>query len=225
MPEVAKNSFDAACSVRLRSFPFDHQVLPLELSDAEFSSQELAYANKPIVADLDGDAKEQLSSWKLEGNVRYQHSPRVFIGDDGAPTYDYATFSLPVRRHITFHLTKFFLPLLVIITVAFAVFWIDPEDLGSRVGIGVTCLLAAIAFQLAEAGSLPAVAYLTLADRIYAACYAALAIALMASIWATSLVRRSLRAKALRIDRICRTAFPLGMVLVVIMIAVRVSAY
>ena len=45
------------------------------------------------------------------------------------------------------------LPLLVIVAVAFTVFWIDPEDLSSKASIGVTCLLAAIAFQLAEAGT------------------------------------------------------------------------
>jgi hypothetical protein len=205
----------------LRTFPFDQQSLLLEVSDAEYSAQESKYSDRPVVADLDEEAKDQLSSWKLLGGVGYRHSPRVFKGDEGAPSYDYAIFSLPVRRHITYHLTKFFLPLLVIIVVAFSVFWIDPEDLGSKVGIGVTCLLAAIAFQLAEAGALPAVAYLTLADRVYAVCYTMLALALMASVWASSLVRRSLKSRAMKLDRISRLVFPAGMIVAIVAVSIR----
>jgi hypothetical protein len=74
------------------------------------------------------------------------------------------------------------LPLLVIVAVAFSVFWIHPEDLNTKASIGVTCLLAAIAFQLAEAGMLPEVAYLTLADRVYAICYTMLALSLMLAV-------------------------------------------
>jgi hypothetical protein len=84
-----------------------------------------------------------------------------------------------VRRHVTFHLFKYFLPLLVIVVLACTVFWIDADDLGAPATIGVTCLLAAIALQFAEASSLPEVSYLTLADRVYIACYVAIAAALI----------------------------------------------
>ena len=58
--------------------------------------------------------------------------------EEGAPAYDYATFSVDVTRHVSFHLGKFFLPLLVIVFISFSVFWIDPEDLGSSMSVGVT---------------------------------------------------------------------------------------
>ena len=58
-------------------------------------------------------------------------------------------------------------------------FWIDADDLSSQVTIGITCVLAAIAFQLAEAAALPAVDYLTLADRVYAICYVAIGLAVL----------------------------------------------
>ena len=201
------NSYD------LRTFPFDHQQLTLEFSDAEFAQDFAHYTPQPSVAALDQNAKGELSNWKVEGPLSYQRQSRVFVEDGAAPRYDYATFALPVRRHITFHLTRFFLPLFVIVAVAFTVFWIDPDDLNSKSAIGVTCLLAAIAFQFAEAGTLPEIAYLTLADRVYAICYAALAIALMFAVYGNSLMRKDRRADALRVDRIGRVAFPLGLIL------------
>jgi hypothetical protein len=165
------------------------------------------------VATLDENAKGELSNWKIEGPVGYAHHSRIFVEEGTAPSYDYAKFGIPVRRHITFHLTWFFLPLFVIVAVAFTVFWIDPEDLNSKSAIGVTCLLAAIAFQFAEAGTLPEIAYLTLADRVYAICYATLAVSLMLTVYSNALNRKDRRGEALRVDRVGRIAFPAGLVL------------
>ena len=48
----------------------------------------------------------------------YRRESRLFKWEEGVwgdkrPFYDYATFGVTVRRHTTFHLTKFFLPLLI----------------------------------------------------------------------------------------------------------------
>jgi hypothetical protein len=201
----------------LRTFPFDHQSLTLQLSDSQFPIEQAAYAPRPAAMEIDEAARDQLSSWKLEGDLTYAHASRAFKGDEGAPSYDYATFSLPVRRHITFHLTKFFLPLLVIVVVAFSTFWIDADDLNSRVGLGVTCLLAAIAFQFAEAGSLPEVAYLTLADRAYSCCYVALSLAILESVYVNAQARKGQKPRATTLDRRARLVFPSVLVVALVL--------
>jgi hypothetical protein len=208
-------------SYNLRAFPFDRQRLTLEFSDAEFDERLLGYEERPSVSALNDGAKDELSSWKIAGALGYSHQIRVFQEEGAAPHYDYATFSVPVKRHVTYHLTKFFLPLLVIVVVAFTLFWIHPEDLNSKAAIGVTSLLAAIAFQLAEAGTLPEVAYLTLADRVYALCYIMLAVSIMFAVYTNSLVRKNRKVAALRLDRICRMAFPVCLVFGLILAVVR----
>ena len=210
-------------SYNLRMFPFDRQRLTLEFSDAEVVANLARYTDKPSVAALDDGTRGELSSWKVDGELTYSRRARVFAEDGTAAAYDYATFSLPVRRHVTFHLTKFFLPLFVIIAVAFTVFWIDPEDLNSKAAIGVTCLLAAIAFQLAEAGALPEVAYLTFADRVYAVCYTMLAASLMFAVYGNSLVRKDRKERALRLDRLARLVFP-GCTVLALILAIARSA-
>jgi hypothetical protein len=211
-------------SYNLRTFPFDHQKLTLEFSDAEFEQALLHYDERPSVADIDDEAKDQLSNWKIEGALGYKHAARVFHEDGEAPRYDYATFSLPVRRHIAYHLTKFFLPLFIIVAVAFTTLWIDPDDLNSKASVGVTCLLAAIAFQLAEAGTLPEVAYLTLADRVYAVCYTVLALSLMFAVYSNSLARKDRKSRALKLERIGRAAFPVCLLIALLVAVVRSAA-
>jgi hypothetical protein len=209
----------------LRTFPFDHQHLRLELSDDEFTTADVAYADTPQPLGFGDTAREAVSGWKVEGDLTFSRGGRAFAWEAGAPEYDYAVVNVAVRRHVTYHLTKYFLPLFIIVVLAFSVFWIDAEDLGSQVTIGITCVLAAIAFQLAEAASLPAVDYLTLADRVYAICYVAIGLAVLETIYSNGLARRGDKPNADRLDRRCRMIFPLALLVALTFAAVRAFTY
>jgi len=192
----------------LHVFPFDEQTLTLQLSDNEFESNEVRYGDQPHVAGLDDAVRTMVSGWHVTGEPTYVRTKSAFKWEPGAPSYDYGTFGVTVRRHVTFHMTRYFLPLFIILIVALSAFWIDPEDLNSQMAIGVTCLLAAIALQFAEGGTLPEVSYLTLADRVYAVCYVGIAGAVVESVAVNAMVRKGNKERAMRIDRLCRLAFP-----------------
>ena len=197
----------------LHTFPFDTQTLTLHLSDNEFDSKSLIYAEKPYVLGLDDSVRSAVSGWQVSGEPIFTRSRSAFKWEPGAPEYDYGHFSVAIKRHVTFHLTRYFLPLILIVVVALLAFWIDPEDLASQMQIGVTCLLAAIALQFAEGGTLPEVSYLTLADRAYAVCYVTIAAAVIESIAVNALVRKGRKDSALKLDRLCRKLFPAAVVL------------
>jgi hypothetical protein len=206
----------------LRTFPFDHQALVLQLSDNEYTSTELQYPTTARTSDLDDAVAHQLSGWKLEASsLDYQWSRRTFRGEQAE--YDYATFSIGVRRHVSFHLSKYFLPLFVIVVVSFSIFWVDADDLSSEVQISVTCLLAAIALQFTEGSSLPDVNYLTIADRVYAISYVAIGLTILQVVYTNNLARRGEKDKARRVDRTSRVVFPV--LLVVAIVAATVRAY
>ena len=194
----------------LKRFPFDEQQLTLELADAEFDSNEVTYDPKPLHLAINDDARKQVAAWRVLGQPSFALGDHPFSWQQGSPSYTHATIGISVRRQEGFYITRFFLPLFLILTVALSVFWIHPEDLSSQVGVGVTCLLAVIAFQFAQASALPAVAYLTFADRVYAVCYFAIALALIESIWSNTLARRGEHERAQQIDRFSRWAFPIG---------------
>jgi hypothetical protein len=193
----------------LRRFPFDKQQLTLVLSDNEFDSKSVNYSKTPFVSGLDDGVRKMVSGWEVVGEPTFASTRSAFQWEPGAPEYDYGSFSVTIQRHVTFHITRYFLPLILIVVVALLAFWIDPEDLASQLQIGVTCLLAAIALQFAEGGTLPEVSYLTLADRWYAVCYVAIAAAVGESIAVNAYVRRGNKEGAMKLDRICRRAFPI----------------
>lgn len=205
----------------LRRFPFDRQALSLKLSDDEYPSSELVYSSKPYAVAFDDQVRETLSSWKIDSEPAFSHEIQAFKWEHGAPSYDNVLVRFVVRRHVTFHIFKFFLPLLVIVLLAFTVFWIDPDDLNTPATMGVTCLLAAIAFQFAEASTLPEVSYLTFADRAYITCYVAIGAALIETMWTHRLAKRGDRDRALRIDRWSRRVFPAALVLMLVASAIR----
>lgn len=184
----------------LSKFPFDRQELLLTLSDAQYDSDQLSYGTNPSVAEIDDSARAGVLGWSLDKPMGYERKIKRFKGEEGRPFYDYGIFSVPVQRQTIFHLTKYFLPLIVIVLVSFGVFWIDPERLNVQVSISMTCLLAAIALQFSESRDLPAVSYLTFADRVYVLCYLAIALTLMESIYSASVFRRD-QSVALRIER------------------------
>ena len=196
----------------LRAFPFDKQRMSIVFSDAVFPSSRVHYGDKPGPSGIDDVVLNQLSAWKvLENNLVFERTQRTYKYEDGAPAYDYGTFSVDVARHVSFHLGKFFLPLLVIVFISFSVFWIDPEDLGSSMSVGVTCLLAAVALQFTEEGSLPDVNYLTIADRAFTICYVLIGLAVLQAVWTNRLARGGQKDKAVLLDRRCRVIFPVAL--------------
>jgi hypothetical protein len=155
------------------------------------------------------DARRSLSSWKIEDELTFSRDIRRFEWEESAPNYDYVRFTFQIRRHVTHHVIKFFIPLFVIVMLAFLVFWIDPEDLSSQVNIGVTCVLSAIAFQFVQASTLPEVAYTTLTDRVYVVCYVAIALALAQAVYGNTLTRNQRKDRAVAVASRCRWLFPL----------------
>lgn len=80
-----------------------------------------------------------------------------------------ATVSLSIRRVANHYVWKILLPLVLIILVSSAVYWMDIErfpDPGDRFGVAFTAVLTVVAFDFVTADSLPKLWYTTLMDRV-----------------------------------------------------------
>ena len=115
------------------------------------------------------DAYRELSAWRVEGYPMLEVKRSSFSAVPGQKGPRLLIVSTPIERVSQFYLTRYFLPLFLIVALAYGLFWIKPDDLGSAASVGITCMLAIITFQITQADALPHVPYLTLADRVYTA--------------------------------------------------------
>lgn len=193
-------------------FPFDEQTLAvvLELPDRYGTLV-------PDVASSGMATSFSLTDWLYDPEFRPAVSEQVYTSDLGAltnegrsTTVNRVAYQVIMGRPIGLVLLKLFLPLGIIVLVALAALFIHPKNVEARSAMGVTALLSCFAFQFTVSDSLPAVAYLTLADTLFLVGYVIGAAAVVITISTYVLMRKERHRAALSIDRIFRLLIPAG---------------
>ncbi|MCB9600193.1 MAG: hypothetical protein H6720_07530 [Sandaracinus sp.] len=195
----------------LQRFPFDEQVVVVAL--------ELPEARGRLVPDAAGSGMAEelsLTDWLHEPELRPRTERRTVASDlgllerEGLPsTVNRVSYEVRLVRPIETVALKLFLPLVIIALVAFVAFFLPADALDARSSIGVTALLSCFAFQYTIAESLPAVAYLTLADLLFLLAYVVSTAALVETIVVHALARQRSHERAVKVDLVSRFAFPL----------------
>jgi hypothetical protein len=193
----------------LRRFPFDSQSLLIIVHPYLRNEGQVEFTayNREVWATREFTQYSSLAQWNL-------HSVELSIGT--SELYDgrlipEARFTINVERGYAFYLWKVFLPLLLMVVLSWAVFWIEARDLSNQVQIAITTILTVIAFAFAISATMPRVPYLTYIDAFFLACYVFVFVAIV-ELMAVHLSHSRERSTDLgiRIQRISRWAVPLA---------------
>ena len=188
----------------VRDFPFDSQVLPITIMS--FHSPE------EVLLILDEETTTQSERFSIAG---WSIGPAV--GREGSlwfgRTSDQNTFSrvdyeFIARRATRYHVWKEILPLILIVCMSWAVFWIDPTHLGVQVAISSTSMLTLIAFLFALGANLPQVSYLTRMDHFVFGSLLLVFLAFCESLMTCTLAEHGHKVLARRADLLARWLFP-----------------
>jgi hypothetical protein len=117
-------------------------------------------------------------------------------------------YELSAKRQIGFYLWKFIIPLSFIVFMSWAVFLIDPANLGVQIGIATSSVLTLIAFYLHLGSLLPQISFLTRLDDFIFGATVLVFLAFGEAISTGVLARIGQESRALLIDRWCRGLFP-----------------
>lgn len=159
----------------IHRFPFDRQQLVLIVEDSVSGIADMEYVPDTSPATL--NPRITLPGFNIG-------SARLDIGQSDYPTnfgdladadgmaYSRAVLVVPISRPVNSGLWKTFVPVWLIMLAALLALFLDPEHVEARIGLAVTSLLALVAMQFTQQGSLPEVAYLTLTDQVYLASFA-----------------------------------------------------
>jgi hypothetical protein len=198
-------------SFHLRRFPFDQQQLLVLIHPFLADGPRLRFK---LDSDSTWTASEftsfsSLAQWHLTG----LRSQLLDAATYGGMTVPEARFQIDVTRRSSFYLWKVFIPLLLMVFLSWAVFWIEADDLSNQIQVAVTTILTVIAFAFAISATMPRLPYLTYIDAFFLECYiyVFLAVVELMTVHVThrSEVRRDL---GLRIRKYSRWVIPASFV-------------
>jgi len=156
-------------SFHLRRFPFDQQQLLVLIHPFLADGPRLRFK---LDSDSTWTASEftsfsSLAQWHLTG----LRSQLLDAATYGGMTVPEARFQIDVTRRSSFYLWKVFIPLLLMVFLSWAVFWIEADDLSNQIQVAVTTILTVIAFAFAISATMPRLPYLTYIDAFFLECY------------------------------------------------------
>lgn len=195
----------------LRDFPFDKQLFRIWLMSLIHDETEVALTVDEAVTGR--GPLFNITDWtilQVNGTV-----DRYYVE---AYQRHHARFQFEIagQRITEYYVWKVILPLCLIVAMSWAVFWIDPAQVGPQIGLSATSMLTLIAFIFATTNMLPELGYFTTLDLFIGASTILVFLALLQSITTTYLVSVGKAAPAALMDRVCRFAFPLAFASIVV---------
>lgn len=188
----------------LYKFPFDKQTLEIEIESFAWDER---FLQLHIEDRFVGFSDEfQIPEWRTD-DVSTRIGGIMEIGDRNP--FSEFLMTIHVTRQFGFYIWKVLFPLIILVIMCFAVFWMDDEGLSSRLGVGFTGVLTVVAYQFIATGSLPKVPYITLMDSYIAFSFVIMVVTIFQSIVVSGYNKDDKKETALRLDKISRYIFPL----------------
>jgi hypothetical protein len=193
-----------------RKFPLDTQKFYIHLESVD-PEEDYVFTFFPAYTGLGKQLGEE--EWYFT-----QHSAKVSsrVMADGS-TYSRYSFQLLAQRHLSYYVFRIFIPLLLIITVSWVVFFL--KDYSKRVDISGANLLVFIAFNFTIGSDLPRLGYLTFLDTILIVAFVVTALTVICNVALKRLEATGRTALTQKIDVYLLWGYPLfyvaGMVLLI----------
>jgi len=191
------------------SVPMDLRNFPMDVQTFEIAVGTLDYRGRKLVADPRRSGAMQsftVAGWRVEP-VALESGE--LMAPDGNHYYSTITAVYTAERNGLFFAWKLFIPLGLIVLMAYAVFWLDPTALSTQIGIATSTVFTLIAYNFALSSILPQISYLTRADLYMIGCMLLVFGALGEAVITGVLARKETHlALARRIDLIARFVYP-----------------
>lgn len=198
----------------LKDFPFDVQSLPITLYAFGYSPDEVKLEIE-VAACAERFA---ISDWQVEAVGANESEISVNLFNDGSEDIKRSRvdYAFKARRYIHFYLWKVLAPLMVILFLAWAVFWIDPMQVGAQIGVSGTSILTLIAFLYKLDNILPPVSYLTHLDHFIFTALLLVFFAYLEALISTTFAMRGNLKLAKKLDLIFRIGYPIVLLILVL---------
>jgi Neurotransmitter-gated ion-channel ligand binding domain/Neurotransmitter-gated ion-channel transmembrane region len=194
----------------LQKFPFDRQSLQVVLESLKYDDRTVELVADSPKISIGTDSFVALSEWRI-GAVTGANGKSFFPPEN--QYYSRVTVQVPVTRNYGFYVLKVMMPLLLITIASWSVFWIDPREFATQIGIAFTNLLTVVALLLVINDTLPHVNYLTMMDGFTMICFLTILVAILVLIIAHRSTTKDNHHRAHKVQILARSIVPIGFVL------------
>jgi len=198
-------------SLNLRAFPFDRGTFGVQIIALGHRPEEIQFVPDEVAVSAgmrDGIGLAErltIQDWNVTSATTRVAPYRV------TPGFELAAYSFEftaVRRAHHF-LIKVIIPLVLIVAMSWAVFWIEPDDANTQMAIAVTVMLTLIAYRFTIDADVPKLPYLTRLDAFVLMSTVLVFLSIIEVLVTTTFANRGGTEQALAVDRRCRWIFPL----------------
>jgi hypothetical protein len=187
----------------LADFPFDDQSTSLRFHSLHWSPKKLTFRNDDVFTGI--STPLNISDWSVD-NVKITVADERFE----ALQQDRVVYvlTIPAKRDVGYYVWKILLPIGLIVAMSWCVFWIDPKQLGTQLGLSATSFLTMVAFIFATTNMMPKLGYVTTLDISIAGATGFVFVAMVQSLSTGFLSAQGRADLAKKLDQISRIAFP-----------------
>jgi hypothetical protein len=193
--------------LELHDFPMDTQTLSIQLAAAGLLEQEV----KLIPLEEGSDKSGITSSFSIPDFevLSWEATTSAYVpteGDEGVAGFE---MRIELKRRMPYFVTKVIVPLCLIVIMSWVPRWIDPEQVGTNLGISTTSFLTLVAYLFAINVLLPPVSYITRLDRFILLSTLMVFASLIQTVVTTTLTRKKKTDLVDRLDCWSRVIYPL----------------
>jgi hypothetical protein len=205
-----------ATQLDLKQFPFDTQKLPIKVLTLGHDSTQI---NIKFNANTSGNIdKFSNSDWEIENGYGMVGLFKTRSLSKGQIALPMVTFEFKAKRHVFYYVWKVIIPLMVIVMMSWAIFYIEPTQVAPQIGLAATSILTLIAFLFSLGKILPPIAYLTKIDFFVYGSLALVFLAFAEAMITINLAGKNKLHQAKRVDRISRWFFPITFILILVLV-------
>jgi len=192
--------------IDLRRFPFDRQQMLIVIEDKTRTMEEVVYEADDKASGLDPAIffpGWDITGWTLQTP---EHDYKVY--DEKFSQLKYA---IDIQRVRLNSFLKTFLPVIFLMLIVMASFILDPEKITTRLAAISSALVASAMFHISISGQIPAVGYLTFADKFMVLTYLLLLCSFFLSIRVFMLQGRNELEGAKKLNKLSEFLVLIGM--------------
>lgn len=199
----------------LRHYPFDQQELRIQVEENTEGIDQIHLIPDQGHTHLEADF--EVIGWDviyLEAVSIVHNFPDRFDHDD--LYYGRYEFRLGIERYGTSAIFTVYVPAIVIVLISLMAMWIPFHRVDVRSNAGAPMLAAAVLFHFALMQALPAVSYLTRADKLMVGVYLSLFLNMLSTWWFFIVKEENID----KVFRIARTLVPTATVIIMVIACV-----